>query len=188
LIEVFVFGMIAGRNAARSALRKALLPFHAGQVEEEKKRVYGIFDRKPQKGLEAYRLRKKLQKLAWDEVGVVREGEGLKKVIRESAEIRDQLSQAYLSSPSPRCNPEWVEYLETLNLVDLVEMMARSALMRQESRGGHYRVDFPDRNDREWLKNIVLYREKDRMKLEAIPVRFLFLQPEDFTETNGDRT
>lgn len=179
LIEVFVFGMLAGRNAARNALQKSLLPIPAQQVADEKNRIYGIRDRKPQKGLEAFSLRKRLHKLAWDQVGVVRDGEGLKKATGELEDIRSQLSMAYLSSTMLRCNPEWVEYLETLNMADLTEMIVRSALMRQESRGAHYRVDYPDRDDKEWLKNVIMLKDGDRMKLYTVPVKFSFLKPEE---------
>lgn len=178
LIEVFVFGMIAGRNGARNAMNKPLLPIHGEQIDEGKNRIYGILNRKPQVGPEAFLLRKKLQKLAWDHVGVVRDGEGLQRVLCDLEEIKNQLSLAHLSSATPRCNPEWIEYLESLNMVDLAEMIARSAFKRQESRGAHYRVDYPDRHDQEWLKNIIVKREENQMKLSTTPVKFSRLSPE----------
>jgi succinate dehydrogenase / fumarate reductase flavoprotein subunit len=65
------------------------------------------------------------------------------------------------------------------NLLDASEMIGRSALERQESRGAHYRSDFPKKNTREYLKNFYIKRENGEMKIYDRPVVLNRLKPED---------
>jgi succinate dehydrogenase / fumarate reductase flavoprotein subunit len=65
------------------------------------------------------------------------------------------------------------------NLLDASEMVGRSALERQESRGAHYRSDFPKKNNREYLKNFYIKRENGEMKIYDRPVVLNRLKPED---------
>ena len=54
--------------------------------------------------------------------------------------------------------------LETLNMIEVSEIIIRASLIRTESRGAHYREDFPEQDDKNWLKNIIIYKEKDEIK------------------------
>ena len=65
---------------------------------------------------------------------------------------------------------ELIKALEVHNLALVGEMVSRSALMRTESRGQHRREDFPERNDRDWLKWIVISMSGEEMILETKPV------------------
>jgi succinate dehydrogenase / fumarate reductase flavoprotein subunit len=65
------------------------------------------------------------------------------------------------------------------NLLDASEMIGRSALERKESRGAHYRSDFPKKNNREYLRNFFIKREKGEMKISERPVILNRLKPEE---------
>ncbi len=92
-----------------------------------------------------------LQDLMWKDVGIVRAGSGLKKAISRLEEIGQQISK-------PRSRREY----EARNLQIAGLLVARSALAREESRGAHYRTDFPDHNDVKFLEHSVVMGEKIR--------------------------
>jgi succinate dehydrogenase / fumarate reductase flavoprotein subunit len=75
-----------------------------------------------------------------------------------------------LRQNSGRFNNELIEATEVSNMFDVAEIIARAALLRKERRGGHYREDYPNRDDKNWLKNIIVKREGDGMKLTTIPI------------------
>jgi len=80
--------------------------------------------------------------------------------------------------PSPVYNKDFVEALEAAVMAELAELSLRAALMRPESRRSHYRTDFPERGDKEWLRNIVISRdETGLMALEARPAVITRMTP-----------
>jgi succinate dehydrogenase/fumarate reductase flavoprotein subunit len=119
----------------------------------------------------------KLQKLMWSYVGVIRKEDELLEAIKTIKEIRRRKRK--LSSRSRRFNREWIEAMTLHNMLDMGEMMARSALMRTESRGAHYREEYPERDDNNWLKNVVVKNRDGTMSLEAVPVAFTKIRPEE---------
>src|SRR5216683_274950 len=94
-----------------------------------------------------------LQDLMWKDVGIVRAGSGLKKAISRLEEIGQQISK-------PRSRREY----EARNLQIAGLLVARSALVREESRGAHYRTDFPDHNEVKFRKHSVVQGEKIRFE------------------------
>jgi len=102
--------------------------------------------------------RDRLERLMWTKVGVVRNGKDMQQAIPEIQDIRERIKRASgsVSSPAldsrpstldPRYNAPWNETINTENLSLIAEMLTRSALAREESRGSHYRSDFPYRDD-----------------------------------------
>lgn len=91
-------------------------------------------------------LRQAIQQLMWREVGLTRHAAGLTRARDELIAIGRQLS-------GPVLQPD---HLETVNLQTVGLLISSAALLRNESRGGHFRQDFPEQNDSEWLKHIVL--------------------------------
>jgi L-aspartate oxidase len=94
-----------------------------------------------------------LQELMWKNVGIVRTGNGLKEAIKRLAEIGQKVSR-------PHSRHEF----EGRNLQVVGTLVARSALAREESRGAHYRTDFPDHNDATFKKHSVVGGEKIRFE------------------------
>ncbi|MGH2366834.1 MAG: hypothetical protein ACRDI2_01430, partial [Chloroflexota bacterium] len=66
------------------------------------------------------------------------------------------------ANPGRQMNGEWQQALDVRNLTEVARLIARAALLRDESRGSHYRTDFPTPDDDRWLKNIYLTREHTR--------------------------
>jgi succinate dehydrogenase/fumarate reductase flavoprotein subunit len=111
----------------------------------------------------------------WEKVGIVRNGADLRAAISELQSLRERLEDVNASGIRA-FNSEWNEAINVINLTLVAEMIARSALLRAESRGAHYRTDHPASRS-EWLKNICVIPEKGEMKLFCRPVEFTRLKP-----------
>ena len=177
--ESTVFGARAGDVAAAYVSECT-----AGTIDYEQ--MYYIWHEtiKPfhlSKGEDAYGLRNELKLLTWEKIGVVRSRELLEQSLSELNEMDERAKQIKVSG-ARRYNMEWNEALNILNLITVAKMIAKSALMREESRGSHYRSDFPEIDNKNWLKNICLIRdEKGDMRLYTRPVILSRIKPDDIT-------
>ena len=108
-----------------------------------------------------------LQKLMNDHVGVVRNDEGL----REAAARLERMEAVDLCTMSVAesnriGNYDWIEALEVTAMVRFARAMAGAALKRTESRGAHYREDYPELDNEAWLKNIIIRKDGDELAFE----------------------
>mgnify|MGYP000560091984 CR=1 FL=1 len=95
------------------------------------------------------------------------------------AELKARYKRLKIKDKSQAFNTELTTALELGNLLDLAEIVVEGALVRQESRGSHYREDFPQRNDKDWLVHTVATRGRDeRPVLHFEPVKITQFQPE----------
>lgn len=94
-------------------------------------------------------LRQAIQQIMWREVGLTRSAAGLAQAQAELVSIGQQLA-------GPVSGPD---HLEAINLQTVGTLICRAALLRTESRGAHYRTDYPEQNDQNWLQHIVLQRD-----------------------------
>ena len=88
-----------------------------------------------------------------DYVGVFREEEGIKQAIDKVKELQERYQQIVLDDKGKRFNTDVLEAWELGALLDMAEVTAVAALSRTESRGGHYREDYPNRDDENWLRH-----------------------------------
>ncbi|MHB8619007.1 MAG: FAD-binding protein [Chloroflexota bacterium] len=152
--ESTVFGCRAGEEAARLApdLPEPTIDAEwlAGAMQEAERPLT-----RPDGGENAFHLRREMEELMWRKVGVVRDGPDLASALTDLAELRER-AQACAAPPGRVWNLAWNEALNVRNQLALAEMVARAALAREESRGSHYRADFPERNDQAWLRHTVI--------------------------------
>jgi succinate dehydrogenase/fumarate reductase flavoprotein subunit len=170
--QVLVQGKRAGEAAARFAAQSRAVPEpDPRQVQELQARIMAPLERE---GPESFEVREELRNLAQQKVGVVRDG-GL---MREASERIEELRREAVPRMAARnrdrlFNPEWVECLQVVNLADSLAALTRGALAREESRGAHYRRDFPQ-TARE--PQNVIQRQVDgsvELRLEPVPTPFL---------------
>ncbi|HJX12960.1 MAG TPA: FAD-binding protein [Dehalococcoidales bacterium] len=177
LTHMIVFGFEAGKQVvsyARGRQRPARPP--ADGMEREKRRLYGFLAPKKDP-LSAGRLKKRLQQIMQDKVFIFRDGPSLKKAIEEIREIKKELPR--VSVPNfKRFNLEWGQAIELSEMLTAAEIIAESALFREESRGAHYRRDFPGRDDARWLKHTSAKLEGGRLRMATAPVVLDRLKPE----------
>lgn len=176
LADTQVFGKIAGENAAE--LSKSTHQFQSpekGELDKAYEEAYAPLSKKH--GSNAIELRKRLQKLMWTNVGIFRTGDGLMKAVDEIVKMRIEAQGISSQNASTSYNKEWIESLELPDMLLTSEMIARSALLREESRGAHYRKDFSKTDNKNWLANIYIAREGKSMKLWTEPVVITKLKP-----------
>jgi succinate dehydrogenase / fumarate reductase flavoprotein subunit/fumarate reductase flavoprotein subunit len=121
-------------------------------------------------------LRQELEELMWHKVGVVRNGSDLESAVDELAELAGRVDRLAVGG-GRRMNWGWAEALDLRNMLAVAEMTARSALTRQESRGSHARTDFPERDDANWLCNVIVERGDHGMRISTQPVVFSRANP-----------
>lgn len=184
--QMIVQGKIAGREAAALARERTEPRPDPAQVAALRERTLAPLERK--EGIPPHRVKDKIQKLAWDKIGVLRHGAALQEALVEAARIRaEEIPQMACGCRDRVYNPEWIEALQAENMVTLLEGIARSALERTESRGAHYRKDFPKSDSRRWLRNVFQRREGEGAKLWTEPlVVTSFVPPlEEEAESDG---
>ncbi len=169
LPEMSVFGLRAGRRAVETAKKeKAFIEPVPAQVREIRDRRYAIFFRDG--GIRPKDVREEIQQVMWDNLLALRDERTIETALRKLETIRsEKLSRLVLSSRTRNYNLEWVEALEAEVMTDVAEMIARAALERKESRGAHYRFDFPAEDNERWLVNLIIRQEAGRMKIDRRP-------------------
>ena len=104
-----------------------------------------------------YPLRDRMKEVMWRKAGLVRNGKQLESALEDLAEIREDLHK--VSCPGgPRYNLAWADTLNMENYLDVSEAIVHGALAREESRGSHFRSDFPEQDDEHFRCNLVLSR------------------------------
>lgn len=169
LAELLVFGTIAGEQAARYAKSFRKGSIRKNQVEAERARVYGFLGNKSEQCIRPSYMKKRLQDLSWRKLGVVRNEEELRDAILKIQKMKGDSEKLCTSRSQSSYNLEWIEAIEVCNLLEVAEMIGMSALRRRESRGAHYRDDYPKRDDANWLRHMVI----SKAGVKAIPVEMV---------------
>lgn len=156
--ESIVFGARAGDSIA-AYLRDRALP----EIDGEAARAAYDATLAPlqrERGADALALRERLGRLTWDQVGLVREGAQLASALRQLDEMYAQTAEVAVN-PERRFNMEWQQALDVRNLIEVARLIAIAAGLRTESRGSHFRSDYPQPDADQWLSNILLTRVQD---------------------------
>ena len=171
LADTQVFGKLAGMHAALHASQNEAPPIDMEDAEKECERVNDLLALGNKNGIKPVDIKSRIRQLMSEYVGVIRSGEGLRKAIAELDRIsREDLSHAYIACKTRCYNNSWIELLETCNMVLVSKMIARSALNRTETRGAHYREDFPGRDDQKFLFHISVKKVNNEMRLSKLPI------------------
>jgi succinate dehydrogenase / fumarate reductase flavoprotein subunit/fumarate reductase flavoprotein subunit len=177
--DSIVYGARAGDSMAAFIGGHALPEISEAQVKELAARWTAPLYRAS--GENVFQLREVLDGLMWEKAGVVRNGRDLESAAEQLQTLRDRATN--IAAPGGAAsNPAWNEALNLHNLLVNAEMVARSAAVRRESRGAHYREDYPA-PDPAWLRNIHLMPAGDEMKFHFEPVRFTRISPPELGVT-----
>jgi len=163
LSEVNVFGCIAGREAVQHA--RTVAPQARDALERTAAECLRCA--KSGKPMDALldALHAKLKQVMFAHAGIVRDAAAMQAGVRAIAELRGKLAAAGL----PRA-ADVKRYYEVTNMLDVAEAVTRSALHREESRGSHFRVDFPERNDERWRVVTRVQGKSGALRVSGRPV------------------
>jgi succinate dehydrogenase / fumarate reductase flavoprotein subunit len=157
LSDLLVFGRRAGAGAAAYASRTNARPIDDGQVEAAARSMLAPFE--VEAGENPYALHAELQELMQGLVGIIRTEAELKQASGKLDELETRLDRVSVEG-NRQFNPGWHLALDLRSMLTISKAVTRSALLRQESRGGHTRDDFP-KPDAEWAKKNVVTRKRD---------------------------
>lgn len=186
LLEAAVFGEIAGTAAAEYTVslppdgfpREMLLGGET--VTERKAEIERLYTGGPGKQ-DQYALRKKLTRQMSLKAGLFRNRDDLTALLAELQAMRRSYEGVRVRDRSRQFNTELQDALELGHMIDYSLAIVSAALKREESRGAHYRTDFPGRNDKNWLVHSLTYLREDGVEHEYTPVR-----TGDFSVTGRD--
>jgi succinate dehydrogenase / fumarate reductase flavoprotein subunit len=122
-------------------------------------------------------LRRDLQVMMMDKASVVRNAESLSDARAGIAQLRSRYAHVGIDDHGSIFNTDLTEALELGAMLDCAESLVEGALAREESRGAHYRTDFPQRDDANWLKHTVLRKTSGGLDLSKKTVSITEFQP-----------
>ncbi|MFC0601183.1 succinate dehydrogenase flavoprotein subunit [Streptomyces palmae] len=166
LLDINVFGRRAGIAAAEYSAKADFVELPENPAELVVKQVEQL--RESTGNERVAELRRELQETMDANVMVFRTEQTIKTAVEKIAELRARYKNVAIQDKGKRFNTDLLEAIELGNLLDLAEVMAVSALARKESRGGHYREDFPNRDDVNFMRHTMAYREVDADGSESI--------------------
>jgi succinate dehydrogenase / fumarate reductase flavoprotein subunit len=177
LLDLVVFGKYAGKRAAEYAkeVEFGKLPENP---EAEAKSQFDVLRNGSGKE-NVFDIAVDMKKSMFDLVGIYRNEKDMQLAIEKVRELKKRYEQVKVRDGGKIFNTELINAWELGNMLELAEIIAVSALNRKESRGGHSREDYPDRNDKEWMKHTLASLKSGEIKLEYKPVTVTKYQPKE---------
>jgi succinate dehydrogenase / fumarate reductase flavoprotein subunit len=180
LLETIVFGAIAGQSAGNYVLSggakkndKAL----EEALKKDKEKIQKLIDSKGK--TKPGDLKNALQSVMKDKVGIFREEKSLSEALVEVKKLQEKYKDVAISYKGKRANLELMWTLELKGSLDVAEAVVAGALARKESRGSQFRTDYPQRDDKNWLKHTLAHFHPDGVKLDYSPVTLGFFEPKE---------
>ena len=173
LAEALAFGAITGVSASDYAKKTAIHSPSDEKLNEVQSKIEALVSKK--KGISPSEIRRRVQSIANDHLNAGRNEKGLKNALEELERIEHEMlpQMTAWSEDSSRSASRLRQAIEVEGQIELSKIIATAALERTESRGGyfggHYRSDFPLQDDENWLKNIVVKKDRDSISLHTEP-------------------
>lgn len=171
-----VFGKIAGESASEFASRNSLPRINRSDLEAEFARILAPLER--ESGLNPTTVTCRLQRVMWEKAGIFRNEQDLNVALEFlTSEQKQVASKLAVGNKATRYNTEWIVALGLQDMLLVSEMLVRSALYRQESRGAHYRTDYPKLDHSKWFCNITVTKKGSQMILKKTPISITKWKP-----------
>ena len=166
--ECLVFGAVAGEEAAKHALSTGLHEISQEKISAEESRVSALLGREGSERVPA--IRDEMRRVMNEKVWIYRRGDQLESALKEIRELKKRFRNVKVEDKSRSFNTGFLNVLQLDFMLELAEVTVASALPRAESRGAHSRLDYPKRDDQNWLKHTLAYRMDDGPRFEYTPV------------------
>ncbi|OGP72052.1 MAG: fumarate reductase (quinol) flavoprotein subunit [Deltaproteobacteria bacterium RBG_16_50_11] len=182
LLETIVFGTRAARRALENMKTEEIETDRNVYQDSFKTLHAALEDIYARKGEEPfYRLRDELKTLMSSRVGIFRKEPDLLEAKKKIRELKARLKRVGVKEKGLAFNNELIHYLELEGMVHLAEVIVEGALARKESRGSHFRTDYPHRDDDHWLRHTLAYKTDDGPRLEYQKVTITHYPPKERT-------
>jgi succinate dehydrogenase / fumarate reductase flavoprotein subunit len=168
LSDLLVFGRRAGLAAAEHANKTPTASIDSSQIEDAAREMLVPFERK--EGESPYTIHRDLQETMQNLVGIFRNKEDLIRALEELGKLKERAGRLSIEG-SRLFNPGWHLAQDLKAMLTVSEAVTRSAFAREESRGAHSRIDYPDLDPTWGTKNNVTVREETTMTLRQSPVQ-----------------
>jgi len=180
LLDTVVFGRRAGIDIAEYLKTADERKFDESIVKRDEEAFEKL---KKSSGKERHGLLKsELQEEMRADVGVFREENAMKKALEKIIELKERAKNIGIDDKSKTFNTDIVEAFEFNNILLIAEVITRGAILRKESRGAHYRTDFPERDDEKWLKHtLATLDDKGNIKFDFSEVAITKFKPQPRT-------
>lgn len=176
LLDTIVFGKRAGEHAADSISSKETQSDEA-YIVALKNEERSISDLMGGDGENFSVVRDELRSVMQQEVGVFRDMPGLERAVDTIRQLIEKGRAVRVKSNAKSFNYELLNAIELKGMLELGHVIALGALVREESRGAHYRTDFLERDDENWLKHTLAYQTPEGARLEYKDVTITHFQP-----------
>jgi len=164
LSDLLVFGKLAGENASNYCKENTLDPISDEEAIKIIRKATDILNK--EEGKNPFMIHEDLQKIMNNHVGIVREEKELEEGIEKLKNLKKDIDKVK-AHPTSQYNPGWNAAIDLSNIIIASEAVAKSALIRQESRGGHTRLDFPEETNSGLGYNVVI-RKGENNTMETI--------------------
>jgi fumarate reductase flavoprotein subunit len=131
-------------------------------------------------------LRQTLQDVMWDHVGVMRTAGRLENGRRRLGEIRDELMEVGVAADNLAFNLTWHDWLNTQSLIEMSQVITEASIWRENSRGAHFREDFPEVGDLETSYFTLAEKDGDGVKVTREDVKFTIVKPGETILPEGE--
>ncbi len=175
LLDIVVFGKHAGLKAAEYAKTAEFEKLPENAEAGSRSRMEAL-----QKGSgkeNVFDLSTELKNVMFSDVGIYRNEKDMQSALEKVREIKARFNEVHVSDTGKIFNTELLNAWELGNLLDVAEVIAVSALNRKESRGGHSREDYPERDDKNWLKHSLVWNRNGKLEIGYKPVVITKHQP-----------
>ncbi len=181
LLDTLIFGRRSGEHAAKRALQMAMPASPISRVAETEQSIDAILGREPG-GPRISAIKKELGAAMNEYVAVFRDAEGLEKALEIVQRLKQQAAEAVIDDRGTVFNQDVIAAIELGYMLDVAETIVIAAQERKESRGAQFRLDFPERNDEQWLKHIDITANGNELpRVSYSPVTITRWQPEERT-------
>jgi succinate dehydrogenase / fumarate reductase flavoprotein subunit len=182
LLETIVFGKRAGRKASQES-EKEEGRFPMSALQENLKTFQTKLEGVLESGGEelCFRLRDELKVLMTEQVGIFRKESDLRFAKEKIINLKQRAKRVGIKQKSLAFNYELIQYLELEGMIHVGEVIVEGALSRNESRGSHFRLDYPERDDERWLRHTLAYKTSEGPRLEYKEVAITSYPPKERT-------
>jgi fumarate reductase flavoprotein subunit len=172
-----VYGGVAGESMAAWIREEGLRAPDESAIEAAVARCERPFAARGTQHGALEDVREKLYDIMWQDAGIIRDRAGLESAIGALCALREELHGIGVADGNRAFNLTWHDWMNLGSLVDVSEAIARAALAREDSRGAHFRVDFPDAGPLEQSAFTSLRRDGDAFRITMKPVQFTIVRP-----------